>query len=75
MSEEDGGREARSSLGDTPYLAPEDRKLLELGKAEHRETTATARRALQVTIRGDRRAVTPAAAPLPAAKRQPPSLA
>ncbi|KAL4432230.1 hypothetical protein ABPG77_005992 [Micractinium sp. CCAP 211/92] len=32
----------------TPYLGREERMLLDLGKAEHRETTATARRALQV---------------------------
>lgn len=50
MGEDDGEREARSSSGDTPYLAPEDRKLLDLGKAEHRDTTATARRALQASI-------------------------
>ncbi|KAL4421487.1 hypothetical protein ABPG75_010778 [Micractinium tetrahymenae] len=32
----------------TPYLGREERMLLEQGKAEHRETTAAARRALQV---------------------------
>ena len=42
------------TLSDTPYLGTEERQLLERGKAEHRSTTATAKRALQV---GRRRAV------------------
>lgn len=33
----------------TPYLGREERMMLEKGKAEHRETTAAARRALQAS--------------------------
>jgi hypothetical protein len=33
---------------DSPYLSYEDRELLQRGKAVHRETTASAKRALQV---------------------------
>lgn len=35
---------------DSPYLGREERQLLEQGKAEHRETTASARRALKVGL-------------------------
>ena len=38
------------ALGDSPYLGREERQLLEQGKAEHRETTKSARRALKVGL-------------------------
>ena len=37
---------------DTPYLSAGERRLLEAGKHEHKETTATARRALQARVAG-----------------------
>lgn len=41
-------RPTNGQLDDSPYLGSEERQLLERGKAEHRETTSTAKRALQV---------------------------
>jgi hypothetical protein len=45
-------RQNGGTLSHTPYLGTEERQLLERGKAEHRSTTATAKRALQVGGRG-----------------------
>lgn len=39
-------------LPDSAALGPDERQLLETGKAQHRETTATAKRALQVRAAG-----------------------
>ncbi len=44
---ENGGLVEPPRDHDTPYLSAGERRLLEAGKAEHRETTATAKRALQ----------------------------
>lgn len=44
---ENGGLGEAPRDHDTPYLSAGERRLLEAGKAEHRETTATAKRALQ----------------------------
>ncbi|KAI7838234.1 hypothetical protein COHA_007981 [Chlorella ohadii] len=45
---ENGGLVEPPRDHDTPYLSAGERRLLEAGKAEHRETTATAKRALQL---------------------------